>query len=106
MACEAPAVRCNDQSLNSPTVQTRIWRQFLCRILLDLDPGTDCSEEVLLAAAEPWLCQGSPAKLRLDQVQQICESDLDIDCSAQDCLTPLQEQAIISYLVCQIIENL
>ena len=104
MPCEVAdltAIHCNDQSLNSPTVQRKIWRQFLCLILDNLVPATVCTEAALLAASEDLLCQGSPAKLRLTQVQTMCDL-LAIDCNPTECLTPMQEEAIITYLVCEI----
>jgi hypothetical protein len=97
------AVRCNANAFNSPTVRRKILRQFLCATLLELVPGTECTEAALLIASESLLCQGSPAKLQMTQLQVICDT-LDIDCSAQDCLTPMQEEAIISYLICQILD--
>lgn len=103
--CTSPPVACNNQSLNSATVQRKIWRQFLCLILAELSPGTECTNAALLVAADNWLCQQSTQKLQLLQVQQMCEN-LDIDCTAKDCLTPLQEEAIISYLVCSIINEI
>ena len=98
----SPPVACNDQSLNSSTVQRKIWREFLCRVLFALDATTNCTVASLLSNADAYLCQGSPAKLKLLQAQNIC-SGLDLDCAAFDCLTPLDEEAIISYLVCQIV---
>lgn len=98
-------IRCNNPFFSSPTVQRKILRQFLCAIADSLNPETSCTEANLLASSADLLCQGSPDKLRMTQMQVICDQ-LDIDCEPVDCLTPMQEEAIITYLVCRILDEI
>lgn len=89
-------------------MQRQVWLQFLCKVALRVNPGGGaCGTANLLADAENLVCAGGgSARQRMIQAQTICESTLDIDCTPPVCTQPDVLEAMISILVCRIVNTL
>ena len=106
IVCDAPAVACNNPFLQAPLTQRIILARLLCAVADNLGASVTCTDEGLRTLAAPWLCQGSVGKLQLIQAQMICDSDLDLDCSQPVCWSPLEVEAAITALTCEIVNAL
>ena len=106
MACTTDtlnAIRCNNNTLQSESMQRYILMQFLCKIALNVDPGGGaCVTADLLEEAETLACKGGSARQRMIQAQVVCNSTMDVDCSQPICQPPDIIEAMISILVCRI----
>lgn len=97
------SIRCNDQTLTGESTQQNIWLQFLCLIAQNVDPaGGECAATDLLSDANTLVCAGGKARQKMIQAQVICDN-LEVDCTQPVCYTPDQIEAMISILVCRIV---
>lgn len=106
VTCTTPAVTCNAWYLQSPAMQNYLLLQLLCAIATELGISVTCTNAGFEELAEPWLCQGSPAKINYQAAQLIADNLPDVDLSQPVCLTPLQLAGANAALICSILDNL
>jgi len=111
MACtldDLIAIRCNDQTLEGPTIQRSVMLQFLCALQTAVDPEAGaCDIADLLANAETLVCQGGVARQKMIQAQVICGSEaVAADCSQPVCSQNDIMEAAITILICRLVNYL
>jgi hypothetical protein len=103
--CCPPTVRCHNPFLQDPLTQKWILIQLYCGLLNYFADEVvhDCTDpDALKALGECWWCQGSPAKLQLTQMQIVCEAVEALDCSQPVCWSPLELEATLTELICEL----
>jgi hypothetical protein len=100
-----PTTICHNWSYQDPMTQKWVFLQLLCGIVNYYAGETlhDCTDaDALKELAAPWLCQGSPAKLRAHQMEIVCEAFPLLDCSQPVCWSPLELEGAYTALICEL----
>ena len=108
-ACCPPETRCNNPFLQDPMTRKWILVQFFCALVNYIAEAAvhDCTDAAeLKALGECYWCQGSVGKLELTQLQMVCEAFPALNCDQPVCWSPLELEATLTRLVCELVELL
>lgn len=107
--CETPPTFCNDPNFESVAMQRFMLMQLLANLAIQLSEiNPAITPEELLAAASAWKCASGndPERLMMNQAQIIADN-IPAEYVVQPvCLSPLDREAIITYLICVLAESL
>ena len=104
IAC-APEIICHNPFLQDPLTQKWIFLQLLCGVVNYYadEQLHDCTDaDALKELAAPWLCQGSPAKLRAHQMEILCAAFPLLNCDQPVCWSPLELEGAFTALICEL----
>ena len=100
-----PATICHDWSLQDPMTQKWVFIQLLCAVVnyYGGEELHDCTDaEALKDLAAPWLCQGSPEKLRAHQMEILKDAFPLVNFDQPVCWSPLELEGTFTALICEL----